>query len=1177
MIKSASGAPASDDEEALQFPSTLQDSLPYPIAHLLKCYNDNQQGMLGEASVLAGLLFLSNIHEFVLKYLALVMFSALLQTDLHFTNKTAQEIIKNIIRPSLGNWAGLTQSVSDCCQKQKNVLSDDIVEMARWADGMNTSFFGFIQGRNEMIGHVYVPAAIMGYRDTLRDWHKRMQGILEALEKTAFSRLPLVSLGATPATAYLFRGSQYASTPMVNHQVDLIEGNGVVFVQTNRGMLRLSPFVKRGLTSNNLPTLYFYDKWMNYKPARDIRTVREFELVKGESAVDEEVLALLEKRLGLENLKRAYESHQTEQYKDPHGYAIIKHIRSHSDIMERPELAKVIETFVAQTKGGYLLLTAPSGMGKTAFLCWYCAARMGRIGYFFNKDRTTPRNCFNYLYKSLARNYSFHKSAEDIDRANNEEFRDAFLALLDTVSRQLKEPEVVVIDALDQSESVAEVLSFLPKDEMPKSIYFMLSAKKLSDPLRNFQAEINGEIGYQQVDFMDRMDENKETVAKLLRTHLLDLSATGAIELARKLEANFLVAKHMLEEVGERESDPNERARRFIDWVGGLEQQPLPQKLIAIYGSAFERIGKGVQDDQHKYNDFINICALLCVAREPLSLLRISDFLNISTPNVQIAMNTLMPFLVSSNQEPTNLEHGVETHGFYHFTFVKFLRDKEPVRTVIQQGTPHHGIVTHYAKRPCASWDSYGLLHAASHALLKAETLEDQPAQRAELLKLAFAWLTDPDCLHRNHHRHGFTGITTAFEVALRHPWPAETSTAIQHLFDTIRHEDGFLGQHREDPDFFKSQIYNCFCALGTAPWPGICNRWRNKMQGMWLQRDPHCPHPLWSQGEAIGAASMDQYDRAVREIRFDTDGDRAVSISDGETALLWDLFAGSSSPLQDGSENRAVKYSFMAGNETCLLLAVEKPDAKIELHRTSCLEAELIGLLELWPEDDESDAYRTVDEMVLTNFAVSPWGATIAMVIEEQDGEVEPQRAILIWNAVTGDLRGRLPGAGVAGDCLAFSQDERQLAADAENGEVLLWDLSLFGEPHRLAAQGNSVASICFLPRLEPADPFALVVGYDNGAVFCWRNARTPMMFLPASPDQEGWVQVACSTSGRLVCGYGHHLDLLDANAGHLLARSMVGDGVISAVAISANGCRIGAGLRNGQMIWYQVMAANP
>src|SRR5581483_10514369 len=85
---------------------------------------------------------------------------------------------------------------------------------------------------------------------------------------------------------------------------------------------------------------------------------------------------------------------------------------------------------------------------------------------------------------------------------------------------------------------------------------------------------------------------------------------------------------------------------------------------------------------------------------------------------------------------------------------------------------------------------------------------------------------------------------------------------------------------------------------------------------------------------------------------------------------------------------------------------------------------------------------------------AFAPDGKTLAM--GTRDGESGKGRMIRLWDAATGEERGRFGTREVR--ALAYSPDGKLLASGHQDGTVGVWDVAAGREAHTISAHGRDV-----------------------------------------------------------------------------------------------------------------------
>lgn len=150
--------------------------------------------------------------------------------------------------------------------------------------------------------------------------------------------------------------------------------------------------------------------------------------------------------------------------------------------------------------------------------------------------------------------------------------------------------------------------------------------------------------------------------------------------------------------------------------------------------------------------------------------------------------------------------------------------------------------------------------------------------------------------------------------------------------------------------------------------------------------------------------------------------------------------------------------------------------------------------VVETWSIDDRLDPYR---------LAVSHTGRWVAFT------DYTDRELVLVYQRDGSRSVRTFPARQC--ECLAFSPDERLLAAGNQN-DARLFDLHTDGEPRVLAGHSNTLSGLAF----HPAGQLLATVGHDR-ILKVWRIATGELLYSIVA--HRGWVRsVACSPDGKTI-----------------------------------------------------------
>jgi len=396
---------------------------------------------------------------------------------------------------------------------------------------------------------------------------------------------------------------------------------------------------------------------------------------------------------------------------------VVELLKAHREIIGREYLKKRIQDIITTQESGYLLLTGPLGIGKTALMANLvnelkpsCAGQ--EVTYFFFERKsgvTEPKRCFHSLYLQYVKK---HSHSLDISLSDAGDYAFALAKLLYEDARAAEDNpgiEAILVDAIDEAEDPSTILRLLPK-ELPKKTFIILSSRI------PFQPHIHTLKGSVAIPMDPDSQDSYRDVLRYVENWRPHWSATTCEVVAQRAKGNFLILKKFFE--FQPEDLPETEAIERFQWQATDPEDPL----LSFYSWCWEEIStisrRWSEDSKRAMRDLSAVLGILTIGQAPLTQQQILRFLgeDWTYTDLEGCFKQVVAFLEVAPGDSEVSPQVVPSYRLFHESFRRFMERK------LAPDLPRlHGRIvdTYCSNKSIASecLDEYGCKHLIRHAV----------------------------------------------------------------------------------------------------------------------------------------------------------------------------------------------------------------------------------------------------------------------------------------------------------------------------------------------------------------------------------------------------------------------------------------------------------------------------
>lgn len=293
----------------------------------------------------------------------------------------------------------------------------------------------------------------------------------------------------------------------------------------------------------------------------------------------------------------------------------------------REDVFKQFENFVYHSSKNIMWVNANPGSGKSAFsgaLSWKYNNIVSAIHFcqYNNLDRINTKNIISTIvFQLMTAIPDYRQRVEhltDLSTIYEKSSARIFEYLIIEQFREinLKEPHVIVIDALDEASNRGEndiaTLLYQNASHLPENLKFVVTSRN--------DVEISSKLQYisEVVEFKE--ESNEKDLAAFYKMQFPEADDKQINILVTKSEGRFLYASKIVEQIKQ-----NNMSLEDLSF--------LPVGIYGFFFNCFERLFTDVEVDgkllsaKMPFDDVRDLLELLCVSQEPISKDIVMDFL----------------------------------------------------------------------------------------------------------------------------------------------------------------------------------------------------------------------------------------------------------------------------------------------------------------------------------------------------------------------------------------------------------------------------------------------------------------------------------------------------------------------------------------------------------------------
>jgi WD40 repeat protein len=825
----------------------------------------------------------------------------------------------------------------------------------------------------------------------------------------------------------------------------------------------------------------------------------------------------------------------------------------HTELVGREGLKEQIGTFFAEPTGGYLLILAGPGFGKSALMAETMRTCPYPTAFHFVErgqgDRDRPGVLLASLTAQLRRLFTLPVLPEEQAKSRS----GAFSAVLARVSRLLAPTQraVICVDGLDEACDPSESYQGTRIEDVftasvPRRIKILVTSRHM--PKQGFFADPS----ICQLLKLGPLDAtNRRDICQYLwrqnQSRKLRLTPTFIDHLADATQGYFAAAVLYLRERPHLKSDLRAWEKDPLRIPAGLDGW-LEREWERLFASRREqrtnRRSAGKSRERHVEPPWIKgLLGLMAVAREPLSPDQVHAFLDCAygTGRAHIAQVlvkdcflrdlrrhvssvwTAIDGVIEPQEEPAR---SCIPRCFFHSRFREFVLEK---LDQVERQNCHR-----FLARVSDDWKRH--TNAARDYALRYRIFHWAACGEWEKVSQVFS---DSEFILDRAARLGFSEVhRDAQEIARLQDLPPEWREAASCWEEFLRWR---IERLRTMPAIYLQEVCNEFLSAVPAH--------IQRLLAVTCCRHKRAVHVTVRKLFGPPSLAPDGHRAAVTGIAFSPDARCIASASQDGTVKIWDAVNGH---LRADCFGHGDYVTWVAFSPLGKHVASSSDDGTVKVWEAMTGELVANGCGHQGP---------------VTHVAFSPDGCRIASASDDL--------TVKTWDAASGSLLSDCVGHRRRVNWVEFSPDRQEslLASAGSDGTVRFWDADTGQQRAPSWGHEDSVIRLAFSP-----DGKRLASACKDGNVRIWdvRSGRPHVICR----GHEGWVlDIGFSLDGHYLASGGQDgtMRLWDAESGNLLADCAKHSSEIDSLSFSADGRLIATGGADGTVRIWEAASCRP